>query len=108
MRTLGVVTVDPATNSLSGLASCFECVEINAFVFERPPEPLDHHVVHPASLAVHRDLDAGIPEGAGEGVIGKLAALIGIENLGLPIMLQGLFQGRNTEIGILGVGQPLV
>ena len=30
----------------------------DVFVFQRPPEPLDEHVVYPAALAVHRDPDA--------------------------------------------------
>ena len=32
--------------------------QVDAFVLERSPQPLDEHVVHPAALAVHRDADA--------------------------------------------------
>ncbi len=90
MRTLAVVTIDPATYSLPSLVPGFECVEIDAFVFERPPEPLYHDIVHPASFAVHRNLDADILQNAGERIASKLATLIGVEDLGLTITLQGL------------------
>ena len=87
MGTLAVVTVNPAADSLPGLTSCFECVEIDSFVFERPPESLDHNVVHPAALGVHRDFDVGLFQNAGERIAGKLTALIGVKDLGLAIAL---------------------
>ena len=36
---------------------------------------------------------------------GELAALVGVEDL-WPTLAQGLFQSRNTEVYLQGVGQP--
>ena len=106
MGTLAVVTVNPAADSGSHLASCFERIEIDSFVLERPPKPLDHDIVHPAPFAIHRDLDVRLFQNSGERIAGKLAALIGVEDLGAPIVLKDLFQGSNAEIGILGIEPP--
>lgn len=106
MRTHAVVVVDPAVNAGPCFAAGLESMQVDAFIFDRPPEPLDHDVVHPASLAIHGNAGAGLLEHGGECIAGKLAALIGIEDLRTAIALQGLFQGRNAEIGIQGVGQP--
>ena len=40
----------------------FEDMQVDAFVFQRPPEPLNEHVVHPAASAIHADLDVRIRE----------------------------------------------
>lgn len=37
---------------------------------------------------------------------GELANLTRIEDLGMPVALQDLFQGGNAKISIHGVGQP--
>ena len=40
-----------------------------------------------------------------KGLAGELAALVGVEDL-WPTLAQGLFQSRNTEVYLQGVGQP--
>ena len=98
MRTTLVVEVEPAREPLPELASGLIGVEVNALILERPPETLDHHVVHPTPLAVHRDPDAGLLEGGGEGEACELTALIRIEDLGPLITLQGVLKSSNAEV----------
>ena len=100
---LGRWLFNPATDSCSRFAYCFECIEIDPFVFERLPEPLHHDIAHPASFAVHRNFDAGILEYAGKRIACKQTAPIGVKDLGPAIALQGLFKDGNTKIGILGI-----
>lgn len=68
-----VVERDPPPDPGLCLASSFESVQIDAFVLERPPQPLDHDVVHPPALAVHRDPNAGLLENLGKIQGGELA-----------------------------------
>jgi hypothetical protein len=60
-------------------------VDIDALIFQPPPQPLDRHVVHPLALA--RDLDIGIDKHVNKARAGELAALVGVENGGLAIFL---------------------
>ncbi len=53
MRALVIIVRDPAPDPFRGRARVFEGVEINAFVLERVPQPLDEPIAHPATLAVH-------------------------------------------------------
>ena len=50
-----VVEVHPPADAGPGLRASGELGQVHALVFERPPQALDKHVVHPAALAVHRD-----------------------------------------------------
>src|SRR5215467_6501052 len=83
MGTLVVVEGDPRSDAEPGFAAVRIALEIDVFVFERAPQPLDEHVVHPAPAAIHRDLNAGLFERTGEGCAGELATLVGVEDLGL-------------------------
>ena len=74
-------------------------VEVDFFVFEAAPQPLDEDVVHVAALPVHADHDAVPLQGAGEFVAGELAALIGVEDLGSAIPSQRLLERLDTELG---------
>src|SRR6202035_4108183 len=47
-------------------------VEVDLFVFEAAPQPLDKDVVHVAALAIHADRDFVALQGAGEVVAGDL------------------------------------
>jgi hypothetical protein len=44
-----VVVADPITNPVPGFGTGFEGVQIEAFVFEGSPEPLDHPIVDPVA-----------------------------------------------------------
>src|SRR3984893_11150282 len=73
---------------------------------QAPPQPLDKDVVHAAALAIHADCDAAMLEHAGELGASELAALIGVEDLGLAVPCQGVLQGLDAEIGAERVRQP--
>jgi hypothetical protein len=55
MRAPFVVKGDPLSESARGLAAVGVALEVDVLVLQRPPQPLDEHVVHPAAAAVHRD-----------------------------------------------------
>src|SRR5438105_1130467 len=54
---------------------------------------------------VHADRNTAMLEHAGELDAGELAALIGVEDLGLAVPFQGLIEGLDTEIGAERVRQ---
>ena len=106
MRTLGVVIGDPPAKTSPQLRSGLEGVEIDALVLQGAPEPLDEDIVHPPASAIHADADFGVAQHAGEGVAGKLAALVRVEDFRLTEPGQRLLQRRDAEAGIHRVRQP--
>ena len=82
MGSIRVIVVDPTTDPCSCLTAGLEGIEVDAFVFQRAPQPLDEDVIHPTATTVHRDADVGILQGVAEGKAGELRALIRIEDLG--------------------------
>ena len=81
-------------------------VQIHLLVFDAFPESLDEHVVPPTPFPVHADLDAVVGQQPRERLAGKLAPLIGIENLGWTIAAHGVLHRIQTEIGGERVGGP--
>ena len=106
VRPLGVVEADPVPDDAPGREAVGDLVQIDRLVFERAPQPLDEDVVHAPAPAVHRDADAGRLQAAGEGEAGELAALIGIEDLGRAIPLQGFLERLDAEARVQRVRQP--
>jgi Protein of unknown function (DUF2699). len=101
-----VVKGDPSADTCSGFRFGFIGVQVHVLVFERAPEAFNEHIVQPAATAVHGDADSIIPQDAREGKAGKLAALIGVEDIRRAMFRQGLFQGGKAKIRLHGVGQP--
>ena len=81
MRPLPVVIGNPSAEPGPQLGAGLECVQGGAFVFQRPPEPLDEDVVYPATAPVHADPHLGMAQHAGEVDAGELAARIRVEDL---------------------------
>ncbi len=52
-----IIILDPEIEFLLCIFHVVEGVQINAFVFQGTPQPLDKDIVHPATFAVHRGLD---------------------------------------------------
>jgi len=73
----GEVPCEPGPDVGDGLV----WVQIDLFVFDGAPQALDEHVVAPAALAVHADLDMLRAQHIEERRAGKLRALIGVEYL---------------------------
>jgi len=53
-----IIIIDPEIEFLLRIFHVVEGVQVNAFVFQGAPQPLDKNIVHPTTFAVHRDLDA--------------------------------------------------
>jgi len=103
---LGVVPGQP----FADLGLCFlaglECPDVNALIFQRPQQPLDHAVVDPAAAPVHRDFHLGVCQNLREAVRGKLGSLVRIEDLWRAVFGQGIFQRLDTEFGLHRVAEP--
>ena len=87
VRASGVVKLEVTPDLASGFADRLVGMQVDVLVFERTPEALDEDVVGPATLAIHADLDAFFFEPSGEGFAGELTALIGVEDLGLAVLV---------------------
>src|SRR5260370_301462 len=103
MGSLGVVEAEVAPDRGSGIGHRVIGAQIDLLVFDGSPEPLDENVVTPGALAVHADRDVGVEKHAGEGSTGELAALIGVEDLGLAMVGESFFQGLGAEPRLFGV-----
>ena len=55
-------------------------------ILHQTPKPFDGDNIHPSTLAIQTDLNAVRFQGAGEGLAGKLMALIGVEDLGFAVV----------------------
>ena len=106
MRPHSVVEVNPLADDAFGHEAVSQLVQIDHLVFQRPPQALDEDVVHAPAPPVHRDRDPGVLENAGEVEAGELAALVGVEHLGLAMFNHRLAQGFDAEPGVHGVRQP--
>ena len=58
MGTMLVIIGEPPAKTGTQFRAGFKGVQVDAFVFQRPPEPLDEDIVHPASPAIHADFFA--------------------------------------------------
>src|SRR5215470_13534543 len=104
--TLLIVKTEPGADAGPGLGDGGIGIEVDFFVFEAAPQPLDKDVVHAAALAVHTDLDPMVFQSAGEVVTGELAALIGIKDLWPAIAGECFLKRFDAKIGAERVGQP--
>ena len=81
-------------------------LQVDRFVFERAPQPLDEDVVHATAAAVDRDADPGRLQAAREDHTGEPAALVGVDDRRRAVARQGLLQRVRTEAHIQRVRQP--
>ena len=95
-----VVIADPPAETGAQLGAGLEGVQVDAFVLQRSPEPLDEDVVHPPAAPVHADLHVGAAQDVGEVGAGELASLIRVEDQGFTEARQRFPQGRNAELRI--------
>ena len=72
-------------------------MQIYLFVFDALPKSFDKHIVTPATLAVHTDLDTVILQQPGE-----LATLVSIEDIRLAMLVYGFLHSFNAEVGSQG------
>ena len=101
-----IVEAHPGFDAPARIAAAGEGVQVDALVFQRPPEALDEDVVKEAPAPIHRDAHAGILKALRPGPGGELASLIGVEDLRRPVALQRFLQGVDAELCLHGVGEP--
>ena len=100
-----VIEYEVACQSGAGLGDGIIGFQVNIFVLDTLPQPLDEHVVHPAAAAVHADGNVVVLEHPGEIRASELAALVGVENFRRAVCRECLLQGGDTEVGGERVGQ---
>src|SRR3990172_4963064 len=71
-------------------------VEIDILVLDAAPQSFDEHIVDPTPLAVHAYAHALGLQRLGEVIGGELAALVGVEDLGVAVARERLLQGLDT------------
>jgi len=74
MRSPVVIKCDPVGDPILGLVTVGLALEVDVLVLQAAPQPLDEDVVHPSAAPIHRDLNLGHRECAGEDGAGELAA----------------------------------
>lgn len=55
--TFRAVVAYPSCQPGPQLPASAECLDVNALILERTPEPLDEDIVHTGGLVIQRDLD---------------------------------------------------
>lgn len=106
MGSLGIVIVDPFADFASCLTTCLEGMEVDALIFERPPEPFYHAVINPSPLAIYGDFDLGIVQNINPFGAGELASLVAFKYLGLAVFHHDFLQGFDAEARLHGIRQP--
>src|SRR5690554_8033653 len=106
MRSSVVVVVHPDTDLLFSLPKVAKRIEVNAFVLERAPQPLDEHVIHPLTFTIHRDADAVSFQNVRPLPARELTALVCVEDLRTPVALERLLQRLDAERRVLRRRQP--
>src|SRR6516165_9797611 len=102
---LGVVKVQPGANTGLGFVNSRISMEVDLFVFEAAPQPLDKDVVHAPALAIHADHDPVPFQGAGKVVAGELAPLVGIEDFRPAMARERFLERLDAKIGVERVGE---
>ncbi len=91
-------------DSLAGLGHALIGFEIDLLILEAAPEPFDKDVVAEPPATVHADGNSVVTQHAGEVLVGELATLVGVEDIGVPLA-QRFRQGRDAKAGVEQVRQ---
>lgn len=83
MQPLLIVKMKVGSQARHGLGNALIGLEVNLLILDRPPQALDENGIQRAASPIHADDDVRFLKTPREGVAGQLAALIGVENLGL-------------------------
>ena len=81
MKSLHIIEEEVFGQAIAGLGDRLVLVEIDFLVFDWPPQPLYKNVIVDPATTVHADTDILLFQSTGKLKAGKLAALIGIEDL---------------------------
>jgi len=81
-------------------------MQIDLFVFDRLPQPLDEDVVAPRTASIHADADFVSLQHIDEACGGKLRALVGVEDLRRTVAADGFLERFDAEVRRHAVGDP--
>jgi hypothetical protein len=97
MWMFGVIKFDPVADHPFGDKAIRHLMQIDRFIFEAAPQPLDEDVVQAAPATAQGDLDICIAQDIRKGSRGKLCILIGVEDLRLTVFVQRLSFKASTQ-----------
>jgi len=98
MRTLSVVELDPFAGTRLGFRPGLPGMQVDAFIFQAPPEPFDKDVIEEPALAIHRDAHTGSTRPICPSARRELAALVGVHDFGRAEPGDGLIQRLDAEV----------
>lgn len=84
--------------------SVFRSVQIYTFILYVPPEAFHENIVQCSSFAVHAYLYAILDQDVCEGRSRKLASLVGIEDIRLAVLVNGLLEQGLAELAVMRIG----
>src|SRR5262245_30374029 len=99
MKALPIVELKISPQACDGLRRGFVITDVDVFVFDASPEPLNEDVVQRSASTIHADGDLALFENPGECAAGALRPLIRVEDLRL-YQLHGLIQRAHTELAL--------
>lgn len=86
MESLAIIEIEISSQTFNRLRHGLVVVQINLFVFDASPEPLNEDVVRCTASAVHADLDLALFENSSKGIACELRALITVKDLWMSHM----------------------
>jgi hypothetical protein len=105
MGSVVVIVSKVRVQLLKDLEAVISRLQIDAFVLDRPPEPLDKGIVGGAADAIPADAALGRLQGGHKVVAGKLTALVGVKNLRGAVAGERLGEGAQTKIHLQRIRQ---
>src|SRR5262245_4249779 len=99
MNALPIVELKISTQARGDLWHGFVITDVDVFVFDASPQPLNEDVVQRPASPVHANGDLALFENPGERATGELRTLIRVEDLRLRHM-QRLIQRAHTELAL--------
>ena len=106
MRSLAVVKGKPLLHLLIQLRRCPGQMQVNGFVFQTSPEPLNENIILASSFSIHTDLHLMTSQYIQKFFAGELAPLIGVKDLRYSIAFKGLLHNPTTPNRTHGIVSP--
>src|SRR5262245_20525107 len=99
MQPLPIIELKISAQARDRLRYGFVITDVDVFILDASPEPLNEDVVQRPPSPVHADGDLALFENPGERAAGELRTLISVEDL-RPGYLQRLIQRAHTELAL--------
>src|SRR5215471_6787705 len=104
VQALVVVEFKVGGDAAARLYHAVVSLEVNFLVLDAAPQALNEDVVGKAAAAVHADRNAMGAQQRSEAIVGELAALVGVEDLGSAVA-QRFLQRLDAEAGLEQIGE---